>query len=109
MHSVTYRNPDGELLLDNVTLALPYAQIGALVGDVHEAGDAVMAILSGVCTKYKGRVSHHGMTADPGTLAQTVAVCPMEHFLMHSTSVRQNVELFLRQRHTVGKWASFCE
>lgn len=103
MHDISYSTNEGQPLLQHFTLTIPSGQIVSLVGDVHEGGDTVLAILSGICTTYEGQVFHNGTLSNPKLLAEMVAVSPAEHFLIDTMSVKANVKLFLSIRHTMGK------
>ncbi|XP_022651124.1 uncharacterized protein LOC111246188 isoform X7 [Varroa destructor] len=99
MLGVTYENAEKYRVLNNFTLVIPRGQIVSLVGDVSDVGDAVLAILSGVCTKYEGLVTHCGQLADPDCLANNVSVCPVNFFLLNQMTIANNVKFFMSARN----------
>lgn len=104
MLGVTYENAEKYRVLNNFTLVIPRGQIVSLVGDVSDVGDAVLAILSGVCTKYEGLVTHCGQLADPDCLANNVSVCPVNFFLLNQMTIANNVKFFMSARNVTGKF-----
>lgn len=102
MVGVTYVNAVGYRVLNNFSLVVPHGQIVSLVGDVKDVADAVMTILSGVCTNYKGIVTQLGLPADPEYLRKNVSVCPVDFLLLGRVTISTNVKLFLSARDVTG-------
>lgn len=107
MVGITYVDPMDNVVLNNFNLLIPQGQIVSLVGDVKEVGDVVIAILSGLCVNYKGCVTQFGWPVDPQMLSRNVSICPVDFFLLGSSSIQTNVKLFLSARRVTGEITSF--
>lgn len=109
MKDVYYIDPMNNVILNNFTLLIPQGQIVSLVGDIRDVGDAVMSILSGLCTNYTGSITQLGYQIDPSSLWRNVSICPVDFFLLDNCSIELNVRIFLSAFRIPGRVRGLLE